>query len=283
MARYKELTTYLKKYNKAIIAFSGGIDSYLVLKASLDALGKENVLAVTGESPSLKQSEKQQTNHLAEQIGTEHKIIHTEEMDNTMYTSNPVNRCFYCKDELYTKLDKLKTDSGFDCILDGTNYDDMSDYRPGFQAASIHHITSPLAELKFTKNEIRKIAKSLNLEIWDKPASPCLSSRIPYGQVVTIEKLSIIEKAEEIIKNMGFTEFRVRLFEMNKNGNDKSGMRLAKVDISTHEIDKVLNRSVVDAINEKLKDIGFDFVTLDLGGLKSGSLNTQISKSSNQN
>ncbi len=283
MKRYEELKSYLKKYNRAIVAFSGGIDSYLVLKASLDVLGKENVLAVTGESPSLKQSEKLQTNQLAEKIGASHQIIHTEELDNIQYTSNPVNRCFFCKDELYTKLDKLRADSGFDCILDGTNFDDMSDYRPGFQAASTHHITSPLAELKFTKNEIREVAKSLNLDIWDKPASPCLSSRIPYGQVVTIEKLSIIEKAEEVIKNMGFREYRVRLFEMNKNGYDKSGMRLAKVDISAHEIDKALNRNVIDEINEKLKDIGFDFVTLDLGGLKSGSLNTKISKPTSQN
>ncbi len=283
LKHYEELKTYLKKYKRAIVAFSGGIDSYLILKASLDALGKKNVMAVTGESPSLKQSEKQLTNHLAEQIGAVHRILHTDEMDNAQYTNNPVNRCFYCKDELYTKLDKLRADSGFDCILDGTNFDDMSDYRPGFQAASAHHITSPLADLKFTKNEIRETARVLNLEIWDKPASPCLSSRIPYGQVVTIEKLSIIEKAEEVIKNMGFREFRVRLFEMNKNGNDKSGMKLAKVDISTHEIDKALNRSVIDEINEKLKDIGFDFVTLDLGGLRSGSLNKHISKTTNQN
>ena len=273
MNRYNELTDYLKKFKKTIVAFSGGIDSYLVLKACIDSVGKENVLAVTGDSPSLKQSEREQTNHLAEQIGANHILIKTEEVDNPLYFNNPVNRCFYCKDELYSKLDELKEKSGYDFILDGTNFDDMSDYRPGYKASSIRNIVSPLVDLKFIKSEIRELAKTLGLEIWDKPSSPCLSSRIPYGQKVTIEKLSIIENAEEVLKELGFRDFRVRFFEINKNGAERSGMKLAKVDISSQEIDKALNRHIVDEINNKLKAIGFDFVTLDLGGLKSGSLN----------
>lgn len=277
--RYEELKDYLKKFNKMIVAFSGGIDSYLVLKASIDAIGIENVLAVTGESPSLKQSEKEQTDFLAEQIGAKHLLIKTEEVDNPLYFNNPVNRCFYCKDELYSKLDELKENSGYDYILDGTNFDDMSDYRPGYKASSIRNIVSPLVELKFTKKEIREIAKTLGLEIWDKPSSPCLSSRIPYGQKVTIEKLSIIEKAEDVLKSLGFRDYRVRFFEINKNGTGNSGMKLAKVDISANEIDKALNRKIVDEINIKLKEIGFDFVTLDLGGLKSGSLNLNPERS----
>jgi uncharacterized protein len=271
--RYEELKEYLRKFNRTIVAFSGGIDSYLVLKASIDAVGTENVLAVTGESPSLKQSEKEQTNYLAGQIGAKHLLIQTDEVDNPLYFNNPVNRCYYCKDELYSKLDELKVNSGYDYILDGTNFDDMSDYRPGYKASSIRNIVSPLVELKFTKNEIRAIAKNLGLEIWDKPSSPCLSSRIPYGQKVTIEKLTIIEKAEEVIKSLGFRNYRVRFFEINKNGTGTGGMKMAKVDISGQEIDKALNRKIVDEINNKLKEIGFDFVTLDLGGLKSGSLN----------
>ena len=277
--RYEELKEYLRKFDKTIIAFSGGIDSYLVLKASIDAIGNENVLAVTGESPSLKQSEKEQTDYLAEQIGAKHLLIQTNEVDNPLYFNNPVNRCFYCKDELYSKLDGIKENSGYNYILDGTNFDDMSDYRPGYKASSIRNIISPLVELKFTKNEIRGIAKTLGLEIWDKPSSPCLSSRIPYGQKVTIEKLSIIEKAEEVLKSLGFNDYRVRFFEINKNGTGTGGMKLAKVDISAQEIDKALNRKIVDEINNKLKEIGFDFVTLDLGGLKSGSLNLSTERS----
>jgi len=277
--RYEELKEYLRKFDKTIIAFSGGIDSYLVLKASIDAIGNENVLAVTGESPSLKQSEKEQTDYLAEQIGAKHLLIQTNEVDNPLYFNNPVNRCFYCKDELYSKLDGIKENSGYNYILDGTNFDDMSDYRPGYKASSIRNIISPLVELKFTKNEIRGIAKTLGLEIWDKPSSPCLSSRIPYGQKVTIEKLSIIEKAEEVLKSLGFNDYRVRFFEINKNGTGTGGMKLAKVDISAMEIDKALNRKIVDEINNKLKEIGFDFVTLDLGGLKSGSLNLSTERS----
>ena len=282
MSRYEELKSYLKKYNKVIVAFSGGIDSYFVLKVSIDSLGKDNVLAVTGDSPSLKQSEKTQTNILAEQIGAKHKIIFTEEMQNSSYTDNPVNRCFFCKDELYTKLNELKSEHGFENILDGTNYDDMSDYRPGYQASKNKNIISPLVELRFTKKEIREISKSLGLEIWDKPSSPCLSSRIPYGQKVTIEKLSLIEKAEEVIKNLGFKDFRVRFFEINQNGFGTASLKLAKVDIASKEIDKALNRSIVDEINDKLKSIGFNFVTLDLGGLKSGSLNPERSRRENK-
>lgn len=275
-ARYEELTDYIRKFEKAIIAFSGGIDSYFVLKAAIDAIGKENVLAVTGDSQSLKQSEKAETRRLASNIGAQHINILTEEMENPDYTDNPVNRCFFCKDELYTKLTELKKELGYDCILDGTNFDDMTDFRPGFQASKNRGISSPLVDLKFSKSEIRQISKSLGLEIWDKPSSPCLSSRIPYGQKVTLEKLTRVEKAEEVLLALGFKDFRVRFFEINSSGNVNSGLKLAKVDISTKEIDNALSRKVVDEINMKLKEIGFDFVTLDLGGLKSGSLNIKL-------
>ena len=176
MMRYEELTQYLKQYKKAIVAFSGGIDSYLVLKACIDSIGHENVLAVTADSPSLKQKEKGETERLAELIGADHKIIFTEEIDDPNYYDNPTNRCYFCKDELYSKLDELRASLGYDVILDGTNFDDMSDYRPGYKASKNHEILSPLVELKFTKDEIRGLSKSLGLEIWNKPSSPCLSS-----------------------------------------------------------------------------------------------------------
>jgi len=273
MNRYHELISYIKKYKKVIVAFSGGIDSYFVLKAALDSLGKDNVLAVTGDSPSLKQSEKSQTTILAENTGSPHKVIFTEEMNNPDYYNNPENRCFYCKDELYSKLNELKNKLSYDAILDGTNFDDLSDYRPGYQASKSHSIISPLADLKFTKDEIRTLSKQLGLEIWDKPSSPCLSSRIPYGQQVTKEKLSMIEQAEKIIEDSGFREFRARHFEFNQNGKT---IKLAKLDIAKNELDNMSDSELLTDINKKLKEIGYDFVTLDLAGLKSGSLNINI-------
>ena len=273
MNRYNQLKSYIKKFNRVIVAFSGGIDSYFVLKASLDSLGKDNVLGVTGDSPSLKKSEKSQTTVLAKNIGSAHKVIFTEEMDNPDYYNNPDNRCFFCKDELYLKLEELKNSSHYDAILDGTNFNDLSDYRPGYRASKNHSIMSPLADLKFTKEEIRTLSKQLGLEIWDKPSSPCLSSRIPYGQQVNKEKLSMIEQAEIIIEKFGFKEFRVRHFEFPSNGKT---IKLAKLDIAKNELDDLMSPDLFADVNKKLKNIGYDFVTLDLAGLKSGSLNVHV-------
>jgi uncharacterized protein len=264
MLRYEELKSHIKSFNRVIIAFSGGIDSYFVLKASLDALGKENVLAVTGDSPSLKRSERELTIRLASVVGADHRIIFTEELNNPNYFNNPNNRCFFCKDELYNKLSEMKNDLEYEYVLDGTNFDDMSDYRPGFKASGNHGIKSPLVELRFTKKEIREISHQLCLEIWNKPASPCLSSRIPYGQQVTREKLSMIEKAEDVLKELGFIEYRVRHFETGTNGNST---KFAKIEISQQELEKALNIEIFSIIDEKLREIGYDFVTLDMSGL----------------
>lgn len=275
MQNYEDLKSFIKKYKNVIVAFSGGIDSYFVLKASLDTLGKENVLAVTGDSPSFKESEKEQTAKLAKNIGAGHKIIFTEEMQNPDYYNNPTNRCFFCKDELFSKLEALRNESGYEVIFDGTNFDDMTEYRPGYKAGRDHNIVSPLAELKFTKNSIREISRALGLEIWAKPSSPCLSSRIPYGQVVTIQKLSQIEQAEELLKQFGFRDFRVRHFEFSAVGNGKK-MKLAKIDVSGRELENLFDERLLSRIDKMLKNLGYDFVTLDMGGLKSGSLNLSV-------
>jgi uncharacterized protein len=282
MLHYEELKIYLEKLGKVIVAFSGGIDSYFVLKAAIDSLGRDNVLAVTGDSPSLKQSEKEQTRLLADLVGARHRIIITDELEDPNYYNNPSNRCFFCKDELYSKLEAMKDELGYNAILDGTNYDDISDYRPGYKAAKNHNINSPLAELKFTKKEIREISKTLELEIWDKPSSPCLSSRIPCGQIVTIEKLSTVEKAEEVLKQFGFREYRVRHFEFSanglveENGNGSEKLKLAKLDISKVEFEKLFEPGVFADINGILKNLGYNYVTIDMGGLKSGSMNVGV-------
>jgi len=283
MQRYNELVTHIHQFKKVIVAFSGGIDSYFVLKASLDALGKENVLAVTGDSPSLKQKEKDITLKLAKTIGAQHKVIFTYELNNPDYYNNPSNRCFFCKDELYNKLEELKNDLGYDFVLDGTNFDDLSDYRPGFKASKNHDIKSPLADLKFSKNEIREISKELGLEIWNKPASPCLSSRIPYGQQVTTQKLEMIEKAENVLSDLGFREYRVRHFEMRNIG---SSTKMAKIEVSRPELEKILNTEMFCVIDSELRKIGYDFVTLDMNGLnpeRSRRVNIKLPKITQKN
>jgi pyridinium-3,5-biscarboxylic acid mononucleotide sulfurtransferase len=272
--RYEELKKHLVDYKKVIVSFSGGIDSYFVLKAAIDSLGKTNVLAVTGDSPSLKQSEKSETKVLASKIGASHETIYTYEINDPNYYNNTQNRCFFCKDELYSKLVELAHHLKIKYILDGTNFDDMSDYRPGYKASKNYHIVSPLVDLKFRKNEIREIAKHLNLEIWDKPSSPCLSSRIPYGQKVSIEKLFMIEKAEDYLTNLGLKEFRVRHFEIN----DGMNIKFAKIDINKNEFDKILDSATMNEINSNLKSLGYQFVTIDLGGLNSGSMNINVNK-----
>ena len=276
MSSYEELKSHIKQYNKVIVAFSGGIDSYFVLKASIDSLDKENVLAVTGDSPSLKRSERELTIKLAGAVGANHRIIFTEELNNRNYYNNPDNRCFFCKNELYDRLSAMKNDLEYNYVLDGTNYDDMNDYRPGIKASEIHGIKSPLSELKFTKQEIRNISHELGLEIWNKPASPCLSSRIPHGQKVTQEKLAMVENAEEVLKKFGFKEFRVRHYEISNNDSTNNTVtRFARIEISALEMEKMFNTDLFIMIDENLQYLGYDFVTLDMGGLRSGSLNRQ--------
>jgi uncharacterized protein len=275
MNKYKQLKSFIRSYKKVIVAFSGGIDSYLVLKATLDSLGPENTLAVTGDSPSLKETERTQTIALSQEIGAKQVFISTDEIDNPDYSSNPSNRCFFCKDELFSKLDAFRTDMKFDVILDGTNSDDLNEYRPGFKATEKHSVISPLAELQISKKEIRDIAKELKLKIWNKPSTPCLASRVPYGQDVTRQKLKQIEDAEEIINKYGFTDFRVRHFEFEQKLAEgiTRKMKLAKIDITRTEIEKFFNSRILEHVDEKIKNLGYDYVTIDAGGLKSGSMN----------
>ena len=190
--KYSILRAEISKLDNAVVAFSGGIDSALVLKVAFDIL-KDKVIAVTADSPSLPRNELDEAKKIACEIGARHEIINTEETKNEEYLKNPGNRCYFCKTELYTKLEIFATTNGFTNILNGTNKDDTSDYRPGLKAADEHKVISPLRDSNLTKSEVRGIAKSLNLTIWEKPSSPCLSSRVPYGQAITMKKLKMIE------------------------------------------------------------------------------------------
>lgn len=220
--KYWKLIQSIKKLDSAVIAFSGGVDSTLVLKVAHDILGNK-AIAVTADSPSLPRRELEETKKIAEDIGAKHIIINTEETNNVNYLKNPSNRCYYCKTELYTKLKEISRQLGIKNILNGTNFDDLGDFRPGLKAADENDVVSPLKDAKLTKNDVRELAKYVNLKVWDKPSSPCLSSRVPYNQEITIKKLRMIEEAENFLKDFGIKEIRVRHFgtiariEVNEN------------------------------------------------------------------
>lgn len=258
--KYEELKGHIKKLNNVIVAFSGGIDSALVLKVAHDVL-RGNVIAVTADSPSLPRRELEETKRIAQRIGAKHLITSTQETENKNYLKNPANRCYYCKTELYLKLKHFSAQLKIKNILNGTNFDDLGDYRPGLMAADEHRIMSPLKDAKITKNEVRELAREIGLEIWDKPSSPCLSSRIPYGQEITLKKLAMIEEAENFLKDFGIEELRVRHF-----GD------MARIEVNDNDME-IINKNL-ELIEEKLNEIGFNEITISK--FKSGNLNLMV-------
>ena len=248
--KYEELKIAIKKLDSAIVAFSGGIDSTLMLKIAYDVL-KDKAIAVTADSPSLPRKELEETKKITQQIGARHLIIGTEETTNENYLKNPSNRCYYCKSELYSKLKSVSAQIGTKNIINGTNFDDLGDYRPGLAAADENNVISPLKDAEITKAEVRELAKHLGLEIWNKPSSPCLSSRVPYGQEITMKKLSMIEQAEGFLKNFGIKELRVRHFG-----------ELARIEVSENE--KSIISHNFNLIQEKFNDIGFKKIEIAL-------------------
>jgi uncharacterized protein len=247
------------------VAFSGGVDSGVVAAAAYRALG-DRAVAITGVGNAVAQSELANARDVAKAIGIRHIELATHEIQDANYVRNDANRCYHCKTNLYSTLIRWTTENGYRSILSGANFDDLGDYRPGLQAASEHQVVNPLAELEINKTSVRRLANYFELSIADKPASPCLASRIAYGQSVTTERLERIERAEHFLRNLGFVDVRVRL-----HADD-----LARLEFSVDEILKACESSNRQAIIAHMKDLGFKFVTLDLGGRLSGSLNQML-------
>lgn len=263
-ARAGRLRDILTGYQSVLIAFSGGVDSAYLAIAATAALG-DRALAVTADSPSYPDTHRQLALSIAHDFGFPHEVIHTAELDRPEYRANPANRCYYCKDELYGHLAAIARARGIAVVVDGNNADDRGDYRPGRQAAREHGVKSPLDEADLTKDDIRELARAAGLASWDEPASACLSSRIPYGHEVTDARLRQIERAETVLRNLGFRIFRVR------HHDDTARLEIAKAEMP-RALDPDVNRQLVTS----LKALGYQYVSLDLQGYRLGSLNEAL-------
>jgi len=260
--KYADLQHRLRELESVIVAFSGGVDSALVLHVAAHVLGRERVLAVTGRSPSVPSAELESVSRLASELGAPHEFVDTAEFEDVRYVANPSNRCYYCKSELYAQLAGLARTRGFHAVVSGANADDLGDFRPGLEAAREQGVVAPLAEAGISKAELREIGATLGLSIHDKPASPCLSSRIPYGEKVTPEKLQRIDAAETFLRELGFRECRVRHHE-----------NLARIEVPPAELNRFADANLREKITTHLTELGFRYVALDLRGFRSGSLN----------
>ncbi|MEI1374305.1 ATP-dependent sacrificial sulfur transferase LarE [Nostoc sp. UHCC 0926] len=264
--KFEQLRALFIEMEQALIAYSGGVDSTLVAKIAYDALG-DRALAVTAVSPSLLPEELEDAKIQAATIGIPHKIVQTYEMENPNYTSNPVNRCYFCKSELHDTLKPLALELGYPYVVDGVNADDLHDYRPGIQAAKERGARSPLAEVGVTKVEVRQLSQQLGLPWWDKPAQPCLSSRFPYGEEITVAKLQRVGRAEIFLRKLGWQNLRVR-----------SQGDTARIELPAEQIKEFVLTNDLQKVVSAFQDFGFIYVTLDLEGYRSGKLNQVLNR-----
>jgi uncharacterized protein len=264
LKKLDSLKKIIKDTGGAVVAFSGGVDSTFLLKVASEVLG-DKVIAVTANSETYPKRELEEAELFARTQGIKHIVIETLELEIAGFADNPPDRCYYCKHELFSKLIGIAKDNGMGFVLDGSNFDDGNDYRPGMLAAKELGVISPLKEAQLTKEEIRELSRELGLSTWDKPSFACLSSRFPYGTKITPEKLAVIAEAEDFIRGLGFRELRVRHHDT-----------IARIEVAKADLGRII--TFADEITKKLKSLGFIYVTLDLSGYKTGSMNYTLTE-----
>lgn len=263
-SRSAELQASLSKLGRLLVAYSGGVDSAYLAWASHQALG-DGMLAIIADSPSLARTQFSDAIAFAKEQGIPLEVVATSELDRPEYVRNDSQRCFFCKDELFTLMEELRESRGFDAIAYGVNLNDQGDFRPGQKAAANHHVVAPLLDAGLSKEDIRVLARQNGLRVWDKPASACLSSRIEYGRPVTREALAVVEKGEDAVRALGFRQFRVR-----HHGE------IVRIEVSREELARALDPAMATQFTSIFKSLGFKFVTLDLEGFRSGSMNALL-------
>lgn len=268
MDKLNKLRSILRSYGSALIAFSGGVDSTFLLKVAVDALGKKNVAAATAKSETYPKEELEESKKLARLIGVRQIIFSTSEIDMPVYKKNTPDRCYFCKSELFSKLKQIAKSKGMKIVCDGSNRDDRKDYRPGSRAVKKLGVRSPLDEAGFTKSDIRKFSRKLGLSTWNKPSFACLASRFPYGETITERKLRLVGEGERVLRRLGFGQIRLRY-----HGN------IARIEVPKDEIRRFAGPKIRAEVIKSVRSLGFPYVTLDLEGYRTGSMNEVLKNS----